>query len=177
MTYFVTGATGFIGKRLLKNLMARKGNIYVLMRDTAPEKLAKLQAYAGDDDGRIKPIKGDIAKVGLGISAADKKLLDGKIKHFFHLAAIYDLSADAESQMAVNVDGTANVVAVANAIKAGCLHHCSSIAAAGMYEGMFREDMFDEAEGLDHPYLQLSTSPKKLPVNKLKCRYACIVPA
>jgi NAD(P)-dependent dehydrogenase (short-subunit alcohol dehydrogenase family) len=162
MTYFVTGATGFIGKRLLKNLMARKGNIYVLMRDTAPEKLAKLQAYAGDDDGRIKPIKGDIAKVGLGISAADKKLLDGKIKHFFHLAAIYDLSADAESQMAVNVDGTANVVAVANAIKAGCLHHCSSIAAAGMYEGMFREDMFDEAEGLDHPYFATKHESEKI---------------
>jgi NAD(P)-dependent dehydrogenase (short-subunit alcohol dehydrogenase family) len=162
MTYFVTGATGFIGKRLLKNLMARKGNIYVLMRDTAPEKLAKLQAYAGDDDGRIKPIKGDIAKVGLGISATDKKLLDGKIKHFFHLAAIYDLSADAESQMAVNVDGTANVVAVANAIKVGCLHHCSSIAAAGMYEGMFREDMFDEAEGLDHPYFATKHESEKI---------------
>jgi NAD(P)-dependent dehydrogenase (short-subunit alcohol dehydrogenase family) len=162
MTYFVTGATGFIGKRLLKNLMARKGNIYVLMRDTAPEKLAKLQAYAGDDDGRIKPIKGDIAKAGLGISAADKKLIDGKIKHFFHLAAIYDLSADAESQMSVNVDGTANVVAVANAIKAGCLHHCSSIAAAGMYEGMFREDMFDEAEGLDHPYFATKHESEKI---------------
>ncbi len=162
MTYFVTGATGFIGKRLLKNLMARKGNIYVLMRDTAPEKLAKLQAYAGDDSGRIKPIKGDIAKAGLGISAADKKALDGKIKHFFHLAAIYDLSADAESQMSVNVDGTANVVAVANAIKAGCLHHCSSIAAAGMYEGMFREDMFDEAEGLDHPYFATKHESEKI---------------
>ncbi len=30
----------------------------------------------------------------------------------------------------------------------------SSIAAAGLYEGVFREDMFDEAEELDHPYFR-----------------------
>ena len=35
---------------------------------------------------------------------------------------------------------------------AGCFHHTSSIAAAGLYPGVFREDMFDEAEGLDDPY-------------------------
>ena len=28
----------------------------------------------------------------------------------------------------------------------------SSIAAAGLYDGVFREDMFEEARGLDHPY-------------------------
>jgi NAD(P)-dependent dehydrogenase (short-subunit alcohol dehydrogenase family) len=30
----------------------------------------------------------------------------------------------------------------------------SSIAAAGLYPGVFREDMFDEAEELDHPYFR-----------------------
>ena len=40
------------------------------------------------------------------------------------------------------------------AISAGCFHHTSSIAAAGLYQGVFREDMFDEAEGLDDPYLR-----------------------
>ena len=34
MHYFVTGATGFIGKRLVKKLLARKGAIvYFLMRE------------------------------------------------------------------------------------------------------------------------------------------------
>ncbi|MCV6626534.1 MAG: SDR family NAD(P)-dependent oxidoreductase, partial [Cellvibrionaceae bacterium] len=36
--------------------------------------------------------------------------------------------------------------------KAGCFHQVSSIAAAGLYPGTFTEDMFEEAEGLDHPY-------------------------
>ncbi len=162
MTYFVTGATGFIGKRLLRKPAARKGVVYALMRDTEPTKVAALKAYTGLEGSRLVAIKGDIAKAGLGISAADKKLLDGKIKHFFHLAAIYDLGADAQSQMDVNVQGTANTVAFANQIKAGCLHHCSSIAAAGMYEGMFREDMFAEAENLDHPYFSTKHESEKI---------------
>jgi thioester reductase-like protein len=48
--------------------------------------------------------------------------------------------------------GTRNAVAFAEAIEAGCFHLTSSIAAAGLYEGVFREDMFEEAEELDHPY-------------------------
>jgi NAD(P)-dependent dehydrogenase (short-subunit alcohol dehydrogenase family) len=162
MTYFVTGATGFIGKRLLRKLAARKGTVYALMRDTDPAKVQALANFAGLGAGRLVPIKGDIAKVGLGISAADKKLLDGKIKHFFHLAAIYDLSADEQTQLAVNVEGTTYTVAVANSIKAGCLHHCSSIAAAGLYEGMFREDMFAEAENLEHAYFATKHESEKI---------------
>lgn len=153
MTYFLTGASGFIGKRLVKKILARKGTVvHFLVRDDKVEKLAKLYQYWGVDRTRAVPIKGDITEVGLGIKAADQKMLEGKIKHFYHLAAIYDLKADEKSQVRVNVEGTRNVVQFANQIKAGCLHHVSSIAAAGLYAGKFREDMFVEADGLDHPY-------------------------
>ncbi|HCB12765.1 MAG TPA: short chain dehydrogenase, partial [Gammaproteobacteria bacterium] len=55
-------------------------------------------------------------------------------------------------QEKVNIQGTRNVVAFAEAIEVGCFHLTSSIAAAGLYEGVFREDMFEEAEVLDNPY-------------------------
>jgi nucleoside-diphosphate-sugar epimerase len=35
------------------------------------------------------------------------------VKHFFHLAAIYDLAADAASQEAANVEGTRHAVEAA----------------------------------------------------------------
>src|ERR1700738_2086434 len=35
---------------------------------------------------------------------------------------------------------------------AASFHHTSSIAAAGKFKGLFREDMFDEGQKLDHPY-------------------------
>ncbi|MEY3373296.1 MAG: hypothetical protein RLZZ537_1764 [Pseudomonadota bacterium] len=103
---------------------------------------------------RIVPVTGDLSKPKLGLSAAQIVALKGKVQHFFHLAAIYDLTADADSQKLANIGGTKNALELAAVIKAGCFHHTSSIAAAGLYPGVFREDMFDEAEGLKDPYLK-----------------------
>src|SRR6202035_2457296 len=50
--------------------------------------------------------------------------------------------------------GTRNLVEFANSIQAARLHHASSIAVAGHYEGVFTEAMFDEGQGLDHPYFR-----------------------
>ena len=72
----------------------------------------------------------------------------------FHLAAIYDLKAGAEEQEEANVLGTDHALQFAASIKAGCFHLASSIAAAGQYRGTFREDMFEEATGLEHPYFR-----------------------
>jgi NAD(P)-dependent dehydrogenase (short-subunit alcohol dehydrogenase family) len=163
MQYFVTGATGFIGKRLVKKLLARKGSVvYFLMREASADKLPALLEYWGTTKARAIPVYGDLRSPKLGISKDDTKKLAKSIDHFYHLAAIYDMSAGAEEQIDVNVEGTRHTVEFANAIGAGCLHHVSSIAAAGMYEGIFREDMFDEAEGLDHPYFQTKHDSEKI---------------
>ena len=153
MIYFVTGATGFIGKRLVAKLLEKPAAIvYFLTRDKSPERMEALYSYWNADKSRAIPVVGDLCQPGLGVGKADLKKLKGKVDHYYHLAAIYDLKASAAEQMATNVDGTRNAVVLAQAIDAGCFHHVSSIAAAGMFEGIFREDMFEEAENLEHPY-------------------------
>ena len=164
MAYFVTGASGFIGKRLVKKLLERRGAVvYFLMREKgSTRKIKALHAFWGADESQAIPVIGDLTSPQLGVSKADMKTLKGKIQHFFHLAAVYDLKAGADEQVAANIDGTHNAVALANAIDAGCFEHVSSIAAAGMYEGVFREDMFDEAENIDHPYFQTKHDSEKI---------------
>ena len=163
MHYFVTGATGFIGKRLVRKILQRKGTVvHFLVRDRSAKRTAELLEYWGVDETRAVAVRGDLALPGLGITAAERKKLEGKIKHFFHLAAVYDLKADEESQRIANIDGTKNTVLFANEIGAGCFHLASSIASAGLYEGVFREDMFEEAEGLDHPYFSTKHESEKL---------------
>ncbi|MDX1693267.1 MAG: SDR family oxidoreductase [Ketobacteraceae bacterium] len=154
MSYFVTGATGFIGRFLMRNLVKREGTIYVLTRESSLDKLPKLREELGVGEDRVIGIVGDLLQPKLGISDADMSKLKGTIKHFFHLAAIYDLQADEDSQVKTNIEGTRAAIKAAQAMSAGCFHHVSSIAAAGMYPGVFREDMFEEAEKLDDAYLR-----------------------
>jgi NAD(P)-dependent dehydrogenase (short-subunit alcohol dehydrogenase family) len=169
MEYFVTGASGFIGKRLVRKLLARRGTVvHFLIREASRDKVAELREFWGVGETRAIPVVGDLAQPMLGLPKAAARALAGRIDHVFHLAAVYDLGADAESQIAANIDGTRNAVALANAIKAGCFQHVSSIAAAGMYEGVFREDMFDEAEGLDHPYFRTKHDSEK--IVRTECR-------
>src|SRR3546814_7462318 len=111
---------------------------------------------------RITVLHGDMAAARCGLTAAQVRALKGKVKHFFHLAAIYDLDAGAEAQRVANVDGTQNALDLAAAIEAGCFHHASSIAAAGLYPGNFRRDMIAEAAGLDEPYLRTKHDPEGL---------------
>ncbi|MEM8784805.1 MAG: SDR family oxidoreductase, partial [Pseudomonadota bacterium] len=89
--YLVTGGTGFIGRNLITCLMEREGTIYVLVRSASKAKIDDLRERVGDEDGRIVPIKGDLLKSKLGISKKDLAALEGKVKHVFHLAAIYDI--------------------------------------------------------------------------------------
>jgi len=154
MNYFITGGTGFIGHNLIGELLQqkKKATLYVLVRKNSKKKFEAQKKEWGNDAKRVIPVTGDLTRSMLGIPAKKRRELEGKIDHVFHLGAIYDLLADAESQMKVNVDGTHNVVKFAENIKAKRFHHMSSIAAAGMYPGIFREDMFEEAQGLDNPY-------------------------
>ena len=147
MSYFVTGATGFIGRHLVAELLKREGTIHVLVRDGSRGKLDALVQRLGAPEGRIVPVTGDLSKPGLGVEGFDEK-----VEHLFHLAAVYDIEADEEASERANVEGTQHVIEFANSIQVGRFHHTSSIAVAGNYDGVFQEDMFDEGQKLPHHY-------------------------
>ena len=176
MTYFVTGATGFIGRHLLERLLARKGDVHCLVRKGSQRKFEELRERFGAEGKRLIPVAGDLTKPMLGLTSAQRKALAGKVQHFFHLAAIYDLAADEESQIAANVEGTRHALDLAAALKAGCFHYASSIAVAGLYPGVFREDMFAEAENLDHPYFRTKHDAEAL-VREAKIKHRIYRPA
>ncbi|WP_028117933.1 SDR family oxidoreductase [Ferrimonas senticii] len=153
MNYLITGATGFLGRFLLARLVQRPGNLFCLVSsERSKQRLAEIGQQLGVESDRLIAINGDITKTDLGITPNQQQQLQGQIDHLIHLAAIYDLNASAEEQINANVEGTKQVIAVASKLQVRCLHHVSSIAAAGFYRGTFDERMFAEAEQLDHPY-------------------------
>jgi short-subunit dehydrogenase len=163
MSYFVTGATGFIGRNLVQQLLQREGTIYALVRAGSRGRLEELRTSWGADGARVVPVAGDLTQPGLAVAEEDLVAMRGEVEHFFHLAAIYDITADAESQEIANVEGTRHAIELAGALEAGCFHQVSSIAAAGLYRGEWREDMFDEAERLDNnPYFRTKHESERL---------------
>ncbi|MGB2939513.1 MAG: SDR family oxidoreductase [Candidatus Dormiibacterota bacterium] len=171
MAYLVTGATGFIGKNLIDQLVKRDGDIYALVRKGSRAKLDALVAerwpQAAD---RIKGVEGDITKPDAGVSAEDKAHLKGA--EVYHLAAVYDLEATEAANRAANVDGTRHVVELANSAGAARLHHVSSIAVAGgKWKGDFSEEMFEEGQELEHPYYATKYESEQIVRNESKVPY------
>jgi NAD(P)-dependent dehydrogenase (short-subunit alcohol dehydrogenase family) len=167
MTYFVTGATGFIGRYLVERLLDRDGHIYVLVREGSQERMDELIGH-WDAHERVTKVVGDLREPNLGVSDDQIAELKGKVDHFFHLAAMYDMTADDEQNETLNVQGTRHAVELANAIDPGIFHHTSSVAAAGLYKGLFREDMFDEGQKLPSAYHRTKFESEKIARDEIK---------
>lgn len=144
MRYLVTGGTGLIGRHLVPLLLAR-GRVTLLVRPATQTRLkARLDGWSQRGDLEIE--QGDLTDSTWSLRTAD-------FDHVFHLAGCYDLGADTATLRRVNVDGTRRLLEeLERRTFAGTLHHASSIAVAGTYEGTFTEAQFDEGQAHPHPY-------------------------
>lgn len=170
MSYFVTGATGFIGRFLVAELLEnREGDIYLLCRDGSRDRLdALIRQWGGSP--RLIPVSGDLRAPGLGVDDSWITEHRGSIAHFFHLAAIYDMTASAALNEELNVGGTRAAIDLAADLGAGVFHQVSSIAASGDYAGLFDETMFDEGQRLPSPYHRTKFESERI------VRAECAVP-
>ncbi len=79
MQYFVTDATGFIGKRLVKKLLGRKGSVvHFLIREESKNKVADLREFWGVSAVRAVPVVDDLTSSKLGLSTEAIKALKGR---------------------------------------------------------------------------------------------------
>ncbi|WP_069166887.1 SDR family oxidoreductase [Nocardia altamirensis] len=156
-TYIVTGGTGFLGRRVVQELLDNDPDavIHVLVREESLQKFADLAtAWRGGE--RVFSLVGDLTADGLGLTREAPRA-----DHVIHLGAVYDMTADEDTAHAANVAGTRSVLALAREIDA-VLHHVSSVAVAGDHKGKFFEEDFDLGQQLTSPYHRTKFAAEKL---------------
>ena len=160
-TYLLTGATGFIGGNLTQRLLARGDTVHAIVREGSRERFeATAQHWPGGE--KLKLVSGDLLEPMMGVSEEWIAEHRGKIDHAFHLAAIYDMTASEARNEELNTGGTAHLLELVAELQPGTLHHVSSVAVAGSYEGVFTEQMFDEGQTLPSPYHRTKFESEKL---------------
>ncbi|MDP2891535.1 MAG: AMP-binding protein, partial [Bacillota bacterium] len=133
----LTGATGFLGAHLVKELTEKTdAHIWCLLRSGSRKQLSEiLDWYHGENyhqtlGKRIDVITGDIRNEKLGLDENDYKRLVECVDTVIHAAADVRHYGDAGSFKATNVDGTSNVIAFAANSKAH-LFYVSTTSVSG----------------------------------------------
>ena len=125
----LTGATGLVGSRLLKDLLDA-GNDVVAMKRENSGMLNVNRLLTGNEQGSVTWITGDVTD----IFSVDEAL-EGTDTVYHAAAFISFHSSDRQRMMKVNAGGTANMVnlSVKHGIRRFC--HISSVAAIGREAG------------------------------------------
>ncbi|HEX6070089.1 MAG TPA: SDR family oxidoreductase, partial [Longimicrobiaceae bacterium] len=159
-TTFFTGYPGFLGAELLPRVLNRSDDsravclVQPRFAGLAHERLGTASARWPVLRGRVDLMEGDITRpdLGLGDGAAIAAVRDD-ISEIYHLAAIYDLSVHRDVALRVNVDGTRNVLRLAQEVpRLQRFHYVSTCYVSGRYPGVFREDQLEEGQTFNNAY-------------------------
>lgn len=151
MNIFLTGATGFLGSKLIKQFLLEGHAIYLIARDIKKAE-STLSTLCSTEDASITIFQGDITAKNLGLSEDDVTYLENKIDVFYHLAALVKFDVELrEELMATNFGGTREALSFAHKIKVKKFLHVSTAYTVGTSDEGF-EQLSPKGQTYYNPY-------------------------
>ena len=145
--HLVTGASGFIGRELVKRLLENKKTVWVLLRSDKGslwEQDQKKVKY-------LRVVTGDITKINLGLSSELVKQLSRKEVKVWHLAANLSFQkSETDDVLRTNWMGTKQVIKLVNKWK-GELYYMST-AYVGSSQGQAKEEFVTKPKKFNNTY-------------------------
>ncbi|NLP50428.1 SDR family oxidoreductase [Bacillus sp. RO1] len=151
MNIFLTGATGFLGGRLIRNLLEGEHTVYILARNM--KKATALKENLPDSlQERVTILKGDIVKPEFGLSADQFAAITNKIDIFYHLAALVKFDHHLrDTLMEMNYQGTKHALEVATTIGVKRFIHVSTAYTVGV-SNAGKEELYNLQQNFNNPY-------------------------
>ena len=163
MRVALTGATGFLGTRLVRELLSRHEAITILTRAGGVDpvdRIARALRAVGTPEphlaARLRVVEIELTQPGLGLSTPAFQELADELDTVWHCAGDIDLQADLARVRAVNVEGTRNLLALAAVGRRTPLfcHISTAFVAGARRTGLVYEDDLDGSWGFENAYEQ-----------------------
>jgi len=161
-TILLTGGTGLLGSHLGCEFLKRGHRVIYLARprrnSSARERVLAVLSHldrtvAQRCQDQIEIWDGDVAQAHLGQDAEYIAARRGTIDEVWHSAAVLHFRDTCEKiDEEININGTANVLDVANAIGARRFHHISTAYVSGTAPGRVFETHCTHVHGFRNPY-------------------------
>ena len=158
----LTGATGLLGRSLLRDLAAAGRRVAVIVRGSktggAAERVDELlddwREVAGADVPCPVVLEGDLSVSGLGLTAEQRSWITGNVGELVHSAASlsFQLRESDGEPYTSNVTGTRNVLALCRDAGIRRLHHVSSAYVCGLRQGRILESELDVGQTPGNDY-------------------------
>ncbi|MGN0448042.1 MAG: iron-containing alcohol dehydrogenase [Acutalibacteraceae bacterium] len=126
----LTGATGFLGVHILRELTEKAIKVYCLVRNEQRFKNQIAYYFDDFDFSSVKTVIGDIEKENLGLSEDTYALVCREVETVFHVAANVHHAGDYSELERTNVIGTKNIIEFAKKANA-VLQHTSTVSVHG----------------------------------------------
>lgn len=167
-TILLTGATGFLGSFLLRDLLADPGKRVICLVRCADEAEGRNRIRAGlehyllwQDEfaPRIEVVRGDLARPQLGLASDTRQRLEEQVDLVLHNGAWLDLVLPYAIMKASNVSATHELLKLACRGRAKSFHYVSSLAVLDSLRHRGRvmvceDDVPADFDRMDYGYAQ-----------------------
>ncbi len=175
MAIFMTGATGFLGRYLLRSLLDAKREMVLLVRgrdlEEAREKVVLALRYFGEVDqgtldSNVTVLLGTLDRSDLALSDSDRRRVVESCDEFLHCGASVRFDLPLDDARVINVGGTQAVLELArDCMRSGSLRRFDYVGTAyvaGNRTGVVSESDLDGSLGHKNTYEQTKFEAEQL---------------
>jgi thioester reductase-like protein len=162
MYTLLTGATGLVGRYVVRDLLLNGHNVAVVVRPSKKcgprERMEQILQHWEEELGRSLPrpvvLTGDIASPGFGLSEDDRRWVHDSVDSIIHSAAILEFyGADRNGEpWRTNLGGTRNMIELCRDLKIHDIHYVSTCYVAGLQTEVVMEDSLDAEQSFRNDY-------------------------